>query len=138
MAYTRRGSKEPSTPAPGADPGLLPISKLANSASAVDLTYAVPWDGCRLAYAYCVTTTAVDTSGSMAIKLELDTAGGTQLGTCSPAAGSAVGTITELTWVDESSARHLDSANYINFEVDGSTTGTGAVDMFLYFEPDTA
>ena len=138
MAYTRRGSKKASTPIPS-DPAVLGPIRLTNAATAFETTIAVPWDGCRLAYAYCVTITGVDTeSGGMGIKLELDAASGTEIGTCTPAASSAVNTLTELTWVDENAARHLDSGNYINIEVDGSTTGTGVVDLFLYFEPDTA
>ena len=138
MAYTRQGSKKASTPIPS-DPAQMGPFQLANSASAVDLTYPVLWDGCRLAYVYCVTTTAVDTeSGGMGIKIELDTAGGTQIGTCTPAAASAVNTLTEITWIDKTAARHLDSGNFINLEVDGSTTASGVVDLFLVFEPDTA
>jgi hypothetical protein len=138
MAYTRVGSKKASTPIPS-DPAVLTISKLANSASAADYTVAVPWDGCRLAYVYTITTTATDTeAGGMAVKLELDTAGGTELGTVSVVTSSAVNTLTEIVWAAQDSARHLSSSNYINIEVDGSTTASGEVDLFLYFEPDTA
>jgi hypothetical protein len=137
MAYTRQGSKKASTPIPS-DPAVIGPIRLSNAATAFDTTIAVPWDGCRLAYAYCVTITAVDTETTgMGIKLELDTAGGTQLATCSPASESAVNTLTEVTWVDQASGRHLRSSNYINIEVDGSTTGSGVADLFLYFEPDT-
>lgn len=135
MAYTRRGSKEAATPVP-ADPGVISL-KLVNSASETNLPIYVPWDGCRLAYCYAVVTTIIDTVGSMEIDLELDTAGGTELMTIS-VAGATVGTEIEGTFTDEASGRHLSSSNKIIAEIDGSTTGTGECDLYLYFEPDTA
>ena len=135
MAYTRRGSADGNTPLPGADPGVLCV-RLTNSAAETNIPIKVPWDGCRLAYAYTVVHTAIDTVGAMSIDLEIDAAGGTTIGSVDTS-GATVGTETEITWSDESAGRHLDSSNKIIAEVDGSTTGTGAVDLWLYFEPDT-
>lgn len=136
MAYTRRSSADGTTPLPGADPGVVSM-RLTNSASEINIPVKVPWDGCRLAYAYTVVTTVIDTVGAMSIDLELDTAGGSEIGNVDTS-GATIGTETELTFTDESYARHLDSGNKIVVEIDGSTTGTGACDLFLYFEPDIA
>lgn len=136
MAYTRAGSSVGTMPVPGVDPGVISIH-IENSASATDRAIKVPWNGCRLVYAYTVNHTAIDGDGDMVMTLELDEAGGTTLGTITPVASGAVGTVTEVVWSAKESARSLTSANSINVEVDGSTTGTGAVQLFLYFEPDT-
>lgn len=136
MAYSRRSSQDGSMPVPGADPGVVSVY-IPNSASETNIPVKVPWDGCRLAYACSSVVTAVDTVGAMEIDLELDTAGGTEIMTLSVAAGSAAGTEDEATFSSESTGRHLDKSNKIIVEVDGSTTGSGAANLFLYFEPDT-
>jgi hypothetical protein len=75
----------------------------------------------------------------MNIDLELNAAGGTAMMNIS-ATGATIGTIHEATVTSRSACRHLDSQDSardaVNVEVDGSTTGTGAVMLYMYFEHD--
>ncbi len=134
---TRRSSAQGTSPLPGADPGVVSIN-VTNSTSATDIPVNVPWNGCRLAAVYGVVTTLVDTAAAMELKFELDAASGTEIMVMTVAAASAVGTEDTATFSTESGGRNLDSSNQINIEVDGSSDGTGAVELFLYFEPDIA
>jgi hypothetical protein len=81
--------------------------------------------------------TAIDGDGDMVIDLELGAGTDLDIMSMTVAASSAVGTVDEATFDTESYGRHLDNTKIINVEVDGSSTGTGAIQLFMYFEPDT-
>jgi len=110
-----------------------------NSASETNILVPVPWTNCRLAHAETNVVTALDTVAAMEIDLELNAAGGTEMMSITVAASSSVGDIDTATVTNEAACKNLsyDNANrdYIAVEVDGSTTGTGAVMLFMYFEP---
>ena len=129
MAYSRR--MDVTRPGPG-DPGVLWVY-MQNSAAETNCTVKVPWDDVELVYAYTYVATAIDATGDCEIDLELNAAGGTELGTITIAASGAVGTIDEATM---SAARApLGNGNSINVEMDGSASAAGAVMVYLYFEP---
>lgn len=136
MAYTRRTSAEGSLKMPGADPGVISIH-IENSASETNIPVKVPWEGCRLAYVYSLVHTAIDGDGDMVIDIELEAGTDADIMSMTVASSSTVGTVDEATFDTESYGRHLTDGTILNIEVDGSTTGTGAINMFLYFEPDT-
>ena len=132
MAYTRKTN--PGCPLP-VEPQVLSI-QLTNGVTAKDYPVYVPWKNVQLTYAYSVCQTAVDTSGAMALKFELNAASGTSLGTMSMAASTAVGTVTD--WTAPSSYTRLSSDNTsidaVNIEVDGGTGATGVMTVYMYFE----
>ncbi len=121
-----------------AHPAVLSIP-LTNSAAEINIPVSIPWRSCQLSYAYAVVTTIIDTVGAMNIDLELNAAGGTTMMNIS-ATGATIGTVHEATVSSQSACEGLDSQDSdrdaINIEVDGSTTGTGAVMLYMYFEHD--
>jgi len=120
------------------EPGVVSVV-VNNSASETNIPVYVPWRNCKLSYAYTVCTTAVDTAGAMEIDLELNAASGTEMMTISVAANSSVGDIDEATVSSAAACKNLSydnaSRDAVNVEVDGSSTGTGQVMLYLYFEP---
>lgn len=131
MAYTRK--REPGCPLP-VEPQVLAVS-LINSAAAADYPIYVPWKNVELTYAYSVVTSAIDNTGSVSVKFELNAASGTSLGTMTVAQNASAGTLADWT---AGTASHLSSDNTsidaVNIEVDGSATGTGEFTIFMYFE----
>ena len=117
------------------EPGVLTIN-ITNSAAATDYPIYVPWKDVRLVYAYSVVTTAIDGTGDMAVKFECNAASGTSLGTMTVAASSALGTIDEWTEASTNTRLSYDDSGIdaVNIDIDGSSTGTGAIQMYLYFE----
>jgi len=117
-------------------PGVISVY-LSNSAAEYNVPVYVPWRNCQLSYAYAVVQTIIDTVGAMEIDLELNAAGGTEMMTIS-ATGATIGTLHEATVSNQAACEQLDSQNSardaVNIEVDGSTTGTGAVTLYMYFE----
>jgi len=120
------------------EPGVVSVY-VPNSAAETNIPVYVPWRNCKLSYAYTVCVTGIDTAGAMAIDLELDAASGTEIMTISVAASSSVGDIDEATFTSQAAGKNLSydntSRDAVNVEVDGSTTGTGAVMLYMYFEP---
>jgi len=120
------------------EPGVVSVL-VNNSAAETNIPVYVPWRSCKLSYAYTVCTTAVDTAGAMEIDLELNAASGTEIMTITVAANAAVGDIDEATFTSQAAGKNLsydDAArDAINVEVDGSSTGTGQVMLYMYFEP---
>lgn len=138
MTYT--ASKLGSMPIP-VEPSVLGPFRVANAATATDMTVYVPWKNCRLVYAVAYVTTAIDTVGAMEIDLELNAASGDEMMSLSVTAGSAFASIIEGTVSTAAACKNLDrddATRYaVNIEVDGSTTGSGAVDLLMYFESET-
>ena len=133
MAYVRQ--MLPTRPGPG-DPGVLWVY-LQNSAAETNCTVKVPWDNVELVYGYTYVATAIDATANCEIDLELNAAGGTELGTATIAKSAAVGTVGDIT-IDTSNKTPLGNGNAINVEVDGSASAAGAVMVYLYFEPANA
>lgn len=134
MAYSRRLSAYGNYPVPGIDPGVISIH--INNADSADFPVKVPWNSCRLAYAYTLNHSAIDNNSNVGIDLELG-AGGSDIMSITITKNTGAGTVTEGTFDDESLARHLDNTKIINVEVDGDSSPSGAFTLFMYFEPDT-
>lgn len=135
MAYTRQ--KAAACPL-AIDPGVLSLY-VPWSSGETNLVVNIPWDNVKLVHAETVTLVAVD-SGDLEIDLEILNAASTSLGegmTITVAtSGSAVGTVTEATFTDESLCDNLGQNYKVNVEVDGAASGTtGAQMLYLYFEP---
>ena len=134
MTYTPK--RRETMPIP-VEPAVLTIN-VKNSASATDIPIYVPWKHCQLSYVYAVVTTAIDGTGNMVVKFELNAAGGTRMYNLTAAGSAAVGTVYDATVATQSACENLSSDNSsrdaVNIEVDGSTTGTGALQIYLYFE----
>lgn len=119
-------------------PGVLPVL-LNNSAAETNVLVDIPWKNCRLAHAMAVVTTAIDGAGSMVVDIELNAAGGGDIMSLSATASAAVGTQYNATFDDATKGDSLDrddsARDKINIEIDGSTTGTGQLMLYMYFEP---
>ena len=135
MTYTAKRTETMPIPV---EPAVISIN-ITNSASATDIPVYVPWKHCQLSYVYAVVTTAIDATGDMVMKFELNAASGTRMYNLTAAGSAAVGTVYDATVSDQSACENLSSDNTsrdaVNIEVDGSSTGTGAVQVYLYFEP---
>lgn len=137
-AYAKGGANEPkSKPSSKLPicPNVLSVY-VPNSAAEANFAVPVPWRNCRLAHASATVITAIDTVAVMSIDLELNAAGGT--GMIDIDVTGAAGSYIDGTVVTGSACNNLDrdddNRNVINVEVDGSTTGTGACMLYLYFE----
>lgn len=121
------------------DPSVISVY-VPNSASEINILVPVPWERCQLIHAETNVVTVIDGDGAMEIDLELNAAGGTEMMSIQVAASSAVGTIDTATVSSATACKGLDRTNsstdYINIEVDGSATGTGAVMLYLFFQSD--
>jgi hypothetical protein len=133
VAYTRRS--DPKRPGPG-DPGVI-WHVINNSAAETNIPIQVPWDDVELVYAYTAVQTIIDNTAAVEIDLELNAAGGTELASLSIAKNSGVGTITEFTMNPETRTVLARNSSIV-VEVDGSSTGTGRLNLFLYFETANA
>ena len=109
-----------------------------NSIAATEIAIKVPWDNCKLVYIYSLVAVAIDGDGDMVIKFEKDAAGGERLADMTVATSAAVGVLDEATLTKTPAGikarQELNHNNIINVEVDGSTTGTGQINLYLYFE----
>lgn len=137
MTYT--ATKYDSIPIP-CQPSTLSCHVI-NSASETNIPISIPWRNCRLAFAYAVVVTVIDGDGDMEIDLELNAASGTEMMSLTiPTASSAVGDIVEATVSSATACAKLSredtGRDAVNIEVDGSTTGTGAVMLHMFFESD--
>jgi hypothetical protein len=106
-----------------------------NSITSTDVRVPVPWNDVRCTYIYSAVATAVDATGDMVIDFEFNAAGGTRFATMTIAASAAIGDIDEATFVDPKTAALFTEKSYVNIEIDGSATGTGSANIFMYFEP---
>ena len=120
-------------------PGVI-SNVVNNSATETNTLIDIPWKNCKLVACYSTVTTRVDSStGGMAMKLELNANGGTEMMAGTPAAAAAIGTQTYFTVTNAAACNDLDRDNTardkINIQVDGGTTGTGQVMLHMFFEP---
>jgi hypothetical protein len=130
MAYTRQADAKALN-----DPLVVSVY-VNNSAAETNVPVYIPYNDVRCVYIYSVVATAIDGDGNMEVDFEYVDAGGTtEFATLTVAASAAVGDIDEATISDAETARKFHEKSYINIEVDGSTTGTGAINIFFYFEP---
>jgi hypothetical protein len=100
----------------------------------------VPWKNCRLSYCYTVVTTVIDNnSDDMVLTLELNAAAGSTMASITIAKNSAVGTVDTPT-LTAANCRKLDrddsTRDAINVDVNGDSSASGAVMLYLYFESD--
>ena len=109
-----------------------------NSIAATLIAIKVPWDNCKLVYIYSLVSVVIDATAAMVMKFEKDASGGERLADMTVAASAAVGVLDEatltLTAAGIKARQQLNHNNIINVEVDGSTTGTGQINLYLYFE----
>jgi hypothetical protein len=135
MTYTPKRTETMPIPV---EPAVISIN-LKNSISATDIPIYVPWKHCQLSYVYSVVTTAIDATGDLVMKVELNAATGSRMYNMTVAASAAVGDIDEAAVSSQAACENLSSDNaardVVNIEIDGSSTGTGAIQLFLYFEP---
>ena len=129
MAYTRMADAKALN-----DP-LVVHAYVTNSAAETNFRVPVPWNDVRCTYIYSVVAVAIDGDGAMEVDFEFNAAGGTEFATLTAALSSAVGDIDEATISDAKTAALFTEKSYVNIEIDGSTTGTGALNVYLYFEP---
>jgi hypothetical protein len=119
------------------EPAVL-CTVITNAITATEYAIKVPWDNCKLVYIYSLVSVVIDGTGDMVIKFEKDAASGERLADMTVAASSAVATLDEATLTLTRAgikARHqLNHNNIINVEVDGSSSGTGQLNLYLYFE----
>lgn len=106
-----------------------------NSAAETNVTVPVPWNDVRCVYIYSIVATDIDNTGAMEVDFEYNAAGGTEFATLTVAQNDGVGSIDEATISDTKTAALFNEKSYINVEIDGSATGTGALNIFFYFEP---
>jgi len=140
MAYTRE--KVQACPAP-CDPGVLSILLNNTVSSATDSIIKIPWNNCKLVYAYSMVTTLPNSKATLNIDLELTAASGAVLGTMVNSKSAAVGTVTEWTkgTVGASSITEssfiFDDGGLINIEVTGASSAsvTGQAMLYMFFEP---
>lgn len=130
MAYTRMADEK------GFNDPLVIHAYVTNSASETNVRVPVPWDDVRCTYIYSVVETAIDADGDMVVTFEYNAADGTTIATLTAAASSTVGTVDEATFSTPDTHGNLfHKTSYMNMSIDGSTTGTGALNVYLYFEP---
>lgn len=129
MAYTRQADAKALN-----DP-LVASVYVNNSAAETNVRVPVPWNDVRCVYIYSIVATVIDNTGAMELDFEFNAAGGTEFATMTVAQNAAVGTVTEATISDAETARKFHEKSYINVEIDGSSSGTGALNIFFYFEP---
>jgi hypothetical protein len=134
MTYTPKRTETMPIPA---EPAVISIN-LKNSAAATDIPIYVPWKHCQLSYVYSVVTVAIDSTNPLVMKVELDAAGGTRMMDMTINTSASVGDIDEATVTNQYACENLSSddpdRDVVNIEIDGSSTGTGAFQLYLYFE----
>ena len=137
MTYTPK--RKETMPIP-VEPAVLSIL-VQNSSAETNQAVYVPWKNCQLSYAYSIVTEACTaTSAVTNIKLELNAADGTEMMAIEVGSGTqAVGTIDEASVTSQSACENLSNDNTardaINISVDGPTDASGALQMYMYFEP---
>jgi hypothetical protein len=105
------------------------------SSTPVDIELKVPWDNVKLVYGYSIITVVNSSHATFNVDIELTTAGGTAMATMAPAKSDAVGTVTELTISDPAACGDLNDDSILNLEVTGTSSSTGQMMLYLYFEP---
>jgi hypothetical protein len=137
MTYTKKSRHEMRDPC---EPAVLHVHLVADTGGAeVNLPVYVPWEKCRLAYAYTVTTVAEGDKGDVDILLELDAADATAIMGITVLKNAAVGDIDEATFSAEASGLNLgadiSARDAINISVDSVNTTTWQGSLYMYFEP---
>lgn len=136
MTYT--ATKYNSLPCPS-EPSVLSVY-FSNSAAETNIPVYVPWKNCRLVYAIAYVATVIDNTANLEIDLELNAAGGTEMMSITVTKNSAVGASFEATTSSAAACKALDrddsNRDAVNIEIDGSSTGTGALNLVMYFESE--
>jgi len=135
MTYT---STSPNSMPIPADPAVLCVNVVTGTAT-VDVPVYVPWENCRLAYAYGILTgAALTTAQSCDVDLELNAAGGTEQMSMNFAAGSAIGTVAEASVSDAAACKNLDrdDADRDAVNIEAVSGAANEVMVFMYFEPE--
>jgi hypothetical protein len=130
MAYTRMSDRTAWN-----DPIVI-CAYVKNSAAATNVPIYVPYNDVRCVYIYSVVETAIDNTGDAVVTFQFVNAGGTTaFATLTAAQNDGVGSVDEATFSDTDTAALMNEDGYINVNIDGSATGTGALNIFFYFEP---
>jgi len=139
MAYTKVRRKTMPIPV---EPAVLAVHLISPAGTTVDIPVYIPWESCKLTYAYTVTTVAEGNDAAVGIDLELDAASGTAIGTVTVAQNASVGDLDEIVFAATPSAAGenlsalISGRDQINLEVTGdNTTATWQGMLYLYFEP---
>jgi len=139
MTYTKSCRHEMRVPG---EPAVIPVHLVADTGGAeVNMPINIPWEQCRLAYAYTVTTVAEGNKGAVTVDLELNASGGTAIMAIAIAQNAAVGDLDEGTFSagGEAAGQNLNAdvaaRDAINVEVDSANTTTWQGMLYMYFEP---
>ena len=121
------------------EPAVLAVA-LVQVNGTCDVPVYIPWENCKLTYAYTVTTVAEGNDGTVGIDLELDAADGSAIGSIAIAQNASVGDIDEIGTITEANAENLSAIisdrDAINIEITGTVSGgTWEGMLYMYFEP---
>ena len=107
----------------------------------VNMLVPIPWENQRLVKAVACVAEAIAAT-ALEIDLELNIAGGTEMMSITIAKSSAVGQVLEGTVSNQSACERLGGKegvrDAINIEKNDSAGSSGAVNLYMIFEPDTA
>ena len=130
MAYTRQSDRTHWN-----DPIVVSVY-VNNSAAETNIPVYIPHNAVRCVYIYSLVATAIDGTGAMEVDFEyVDSGGTTEFATLSVDASAAIGDVDEATISNAAVAAEMNEDGYIQVEIDGSATGTGALNIWFYFEP---
>jgi len=130
MVYTRMGDRTSWN-----NPIVVSVY-VNNSIAETNVPVYIPHNDVRCVYIYSLVTTAIDATAAMEVDFEyVDSGGTTEFATMQVAGSSTVGTVDEATITDALTAAKMNQDGYIQIEIDGSSTGTGAINIWFYFEP---
>ena len=120
------------------EPAVLAVHLVAPSNATGDVLVYIPWDSCRLVYAYTVTTVAEANVAAVEIDLELNAASGTEIMSITVAQAAAIGDIDEATVITAAAQENLGrkdtSRDAINIEIAGGTSTLWQGMLYMYFE----
>lgn len=130
MTYTPRVEKTQSIPI---EPAVLSLY-IPNITDSGDLEFEIPFDGCRLAHAATYVIQALDGNSDVVLTLELNGAGGTEMGVITVDTAAGIGDKDEMVISSEDACNALGRSDTINVQVEGDGAALGAVQLLLYFE----
>jgi hypothetical protein len=117
----------------------LAVHLVAPNNATGDIPVYVPWDSCKLVYAYTVTTVAEGNQGAVEIDLELDAASGSEIMSITVAQNAAIGDLDEATtYTTEAASENLGrkdtSRDAVNIEITGAASTAWQGMLYMYFE----